>query len=291
MAVFQAACVQMRSGRTPAANIEVASELIRQAASDGAHYVQTPEMTSVLELSRSSLFKVINQEADDQAVAAFGKLAGELGIWLHIGSLAIRLDETTAANRAFVFAPDGSIAARYDKIHMFDVDLPGGESYRESRTYRSGDRAVVVETPFARFGLTICYDVRFAKLYRALAGAGAAVLTIPAAFTEQTGRTHWHVLQRARAIENGCFVVSAAQGGLHEDGRRTFGHSLIVSPWGDILAESEGNEPGIIAAEIDTAQVQIARGRIPSLANERDFAVPEPLVADRLGPTEQGDAA
>jgi predicted amidohydrolase len=195
-----------------------------------------------------------------------------LGLWLHVGSLAIRVAEAKAANRAFLFAPDGRIAARYDKIHMFDVDLPSGEVYRESKNYQPGEAAVTARLPWGVLGITTCYDLRFPEQYKALALAGADFLAVPAAFTKQTGEAHWHVLLRARAIETGCFVFAAAQGGMHENGRATYGHSLIISPWGDVLAEA-GDEPGIITAEIDTGEVRIARERIPALTHVRPISV------------------
>ena len=206
------------------------------------------------------------------ALARFRALAAELGIFLHIGSLAIRLDGTRVANRSYLIDPEGRIAAHYDKLHLFDVDLAGGESYRESDHARPGATAIVAELPFGRLGLSICYDLRFAALYRALALAGAEFIAVPAAFTKQTGEAHWHVLIRARAIETGTFVLAAAQGGLHENGRSTFGHSLIVSPWGEVLAEG-GEEPGVVFADIDLAASAEARARIPALKHGRDFDV------------------
>ena len=205
----------------------------------------------------------------------FSALAAELGIVLHIGSLALKAPGNRIANRAFVFGREGELLARYDKIHLFDVDLPGGESWRESAVYHPGDRAIVVDLPWAKLGVAICYDIRFPQLFRAEAHAGAEVLTAPAAFTRQTGEAHWHVLQRARAIENGAFVISAAQAGRHADGRETFGHSIIVSPWGEVIAEAGGEGPEVIVAEIDPARVADARQRIPALRNERPFALPE----------------
>ncbi|WP_349358406.1 carbon-nitrogen hydrolase family protein [Stappia sp.] len=268
-----AAVVQMRSGRDVSENVAAACARVRAAARDGATYVQTPEMTHLLEKSRAALFDKIRPEADDEGVAAFSALAAELGIHLHIGSLAIRTGADTVANRGFLFGPDGAICARYDKIHMFDVDLPNGESWRESATYAPGGEAVVVDLPFARLGMGICYDVRFPALFAAQAEAGAEVLTAPAAFTRQTGRAHWHVLMRARAIETGAFMIAAAQGGSHEDGRETFGHSLIVAPWGEVLAEVAGDAPGHALAELDMSAVAAARQRIPALANRRAFQV------------------
>lgn len=271
---FTAACVQLRAGKQVEANIAAAEALIREAAGRGARYIQTPEQTALMELEAKTLFARIGREEEDRALARLRALAGELGVWLHIGSLAIRLAPDRAANRAFLIAPDGRICARYDKIHMFDVDLPSGESYRESATYRPGTEAVVARLPWGRLGLSICYDLRFAYLYRALAQAGAEILAVPAAFTRQTGAAHWHVLQRARAIETGCFVISAAQGGRHENGRETFGHSLIVSPWGEVLAEA-GDEPCVITAALDMAEVAEARRRIPALTHDRAFTMTE----------------
>ena len=207
----------------------------------------------------------------------FRELARSLGIYVHVGSLAIRVSPDKAANRAFLIDPSGEIAARYDKIHMFDVDLANGESYRESRNYRAGDLAVVTDLPWGRLGITVCYDLRFPALYRALAEAGASFLAIPSAFTRQTGEAHWHILNRARAIENGCFVLAAAQGGKHENGRETFGHSLVVDPWGRILAEG-GTEPGVVMAEIDPAEVVAARSKVPSLQHGRRFELVEPMA-------------
>jgi predicted amidohydrolase len=223
------------------------------------------------------LFAAITEEDKDPTLSALRDLARKLGIFVHIGSLAIKLTGDRAANRSFLIDRAGEIAARYDKIHMFDVDLENGESYRESNNYRPGDTAVLVDLPWGRMGMSICYDIRFPALYRALAEAGAAMLTIPSAFTRQTGEAHWHVLLRARAIENGCYVLAAAQGGRHENGRETFGHSMIVDPWGRILAEA-GREPGIVMAEIDPAAVAEARRRIPSLEHGRRFEIEEPLV-------------
>ncbi|RXF70817.1 carbon-nitrogen hydrolase family protein [Hansschlegelia zhihuaiae] len=272
---FVAACLQMRSGMTVAANVDEAVRLAREAASGGASYLQTPEMTNVLVRSREELFDRILPEEADPALAAFQELARVLKVWVHVGSLAIRLEGERAANRAFVIDPSGEIVARYDKIHMFDVDLPDGESWRESQTYRAGEQAVVVDLPWGRLGLTICYDVRFPTLHRALAENGAELLASPAAFTRKTGEAHWHVLLRARAVENGAFVIAAARGARHEDGRETYGHSLIVDPWGRVLAEG-GEEPSVIMAEIDVSKSPDIRKRIPSLENGRRFAV-QPL--------------
>jgi deaminated glutathione amidase len=274
---FKAAMIQMRSGVTPAANAEAAMRMIGEAKNAGADYVLTPEMTNILAARREQLFSAIVEEEHDPSLAAFREMARKLGITVHVGSLAIKLSHDRAANRAFVIDPKGEIIARYDKIHMFDVDLAGGESYRESNSYRPGELAVLADLPWGRLGVTICYDLRFPALYRALAEAGATMLAIPSAFTRQTGEAHWHVLMRARAIENGCFVFAAAQAGKHESGRETFGHSLIVDPWGRTLAEG-GSEPGLVMAEIDPAEVSKARARIPSLEHGRRFEIVEPLA-------------
>lgn len=274
---FKAAMIQMRSGLAPAANLEAAVRMIGEAKSAGADYVQTPEMTNIMELKRERLFATIVEEAADTSLATLRELARKLAIFIHIGSLAIKLSPEKAANRSFLIAPSGDIAARYDKIHMFDVDLAGGESYRESRNYRPGEQAVLSDLPWGRLGLTVCYDLRFPALYRALAEAGATMLAIPSAFTQQTGEAHWHLLVRARAVENGCFVFAAAQGGKHENGRETYGHSLIVDPWGHILAEG-GSEPGVVMAEVDLAEVAKARARIPSLQHGRRFEIVEPMA-------------
>lgn len=273
MAIFKAAVAQMRSGTDVARNAADFEALVREAAGRGADFVQTPEMTGGL--IRDKEAREIFTTADkDPVVTAARRLGAELGIHIHVGSTAIRRDDGKLANRAFLVGPDGSIIVTYDKIHMFDVDLDNGESWRESSAYEPGTEAVVAHLPFASLGFAICYDLRFPQLFQSEALAGAEVLTVPAAFTRQTGQAHWHVLTRARAIENGAFLVAAAQGGRHEDGRETFGHSLIVDPWGRVLAEVDGDEPGVALAEIDTAQVAAARAKIPNLRNARAFARP-----------------
>ncbi|MEQ9518896.1 MAG: carbon-nitrogen hydrolase family protein [Parvibaculum sp.] len=269
-APFTAALVQMRTGKSVQPNIEAASHLVREAVSKGAQFVATPETTSLMELGAERLFANIVREEDDPALQAFCALAAELRIHLLVGSLAVLVGERKAANRSFMIGPDGRIMARYDKIHMFDVDLGNGEAYRESKNYRAGDDATLVDLPFGRLGMTICYDLRFPYLYRSLAHGGADFLSVPSAFTQQTGMAHWHVLLRARAIETGCFVFAPAQGGTHENGRETFGHSLIIAPWGEVLAEA-GTEPCVILADIDVAKVHEARARVPSLAHDRDI--------------------
>ena len=276
-ATFKVGLVQMRSGLDPQANLTSLIAAIDEAKRGGADYVQTPEMTNILALKRDDLFANIVAEEHDPTLATLRELAQKLSIYIHIGSLAIKVTPEKAANRAFVIDRNGNIAARYDKIHMFDVDLAGGESYRESNNYRPGDVAVIADLPWGRLGVTICYDLRFPALYRALAEAGASFLAIPAAFTKQTGEAHWHVLMRARAIENGCYVIAAAQGGQHENGRSTFGHSIVVDPWGKIVAEG-GIEPGVIMAEIDPAAVVAARSKVPSLNHGRRFELVEPMA-------------
>lgn len=263
----------MRSGVEVAPNIAAAAALIREAAGKGATFIATPEMTNLLDI-RPGMARPKLVEQDDIPLHAFQALAAELRVTLLIGSLAVTLEgEERFANRSFLIGPDGGVIAHYDKIHMFDVDVCDGQSYRESRAYRPGEAAMLATAPFGKIGMTICYDLRFPHLYRRLAQAGAEILTIPAAFTRVTGEAHWHVLVRARAIETGSFVIAPAQGGKHEDGRETFGHSLIVAPWGDVLAEADGAEPGIILADLDLNEVAKARGRIPSLGNDRDVPV------------------
>jgi predicted amidohydrolase len=274
---FRVGLIAMRSGRSPADNLAAATRLIEQAKKGGADYVLTPEMTNVMEIDRERLFATIVPEEQDASLATFRELARALGLFVHVGSLAIKVSHDKAANRSFLIDPRGEIVARYDKIHMFDVDLRGGESYRESRNFRPGDLAVVVDLPWGRLGLTVCYDLRFPALYRALAEAGASFLTIPSAFTRQTGEAHWHVLTRARAIETGSFVFAAAQGGKHENGRETYGHSVVVDPWGRVIAEGD-TEPGVVFADVDPAEVVAARARIPSLEHGRRFEMVEPMA-------------
>ena len=267
------AAVQMRSGVTPGANIDVMDGLVREAASRGARYVQTPEMTGAVQKNRVGLRSILKTEAEDPVLKAAASLSAELGIYLHVGSTAIDVGNDMTANRGVVFGPDGVALASYDKIHMFDVDLDNGESWRESAVYRPGEVARTVDLEVARLGMGICYDIRFPHLFRDLALAGADILTAPAAFTRQTGEAHWHVLQRARAIENGAFVISAAQGGQHEDGRETYGHSIIVDPWGRVIAEADHDDPGVIVATLSLDEVKAARSKIPNLKNARDYRV------------------
>jgi len=273
MSTFRAAAVQMRSGTDIVRNVEDLEKFVTDAAAKGAHYVQTPEMTGALMRDRAALFASLRDENDDLVFKAASTLAKKHGIFLHIGSTAIAAGDGKIANRGGIFAPSGEKIATYDKVHMFDVDLDNGESWRESATYEPGKETVIAELPFAKVGMAVCYDIRFPQLFRAQALAGANVITGPAAFTRQTGEAHWDILQRARAIENGAFLISAAQGGVHEDGRETYGHSLIVSPWGKVLAEAAHDEPGVIIADIDISESAAARAKVPNLKNAREFSV------------------
>jgi predicted amidohydrolase len=264
--------VQMRSGTNERENIAAMREQVREAAGLGATYVQTPEMTGLVTRG-SDLFAQISPDSGNPVFAAAAELASELGIWLHVGSTAVRTAMDRAANRGAMFAPNGERIASYDKIHMFDVDLDNGESWRESATYDAGETGIVVHGPVLPVGMAICYDLRFADLFRSEALAGAEILTCPAAFTRQTGEAHWHALLRARAIENGAYVAAAAQGGLHGDGRQTYGHSLVYDPWGRLIAELPHDEPGVLVCEIDPALPQAVRAKIPNLVHGREFSV------------------
>lgn len=272
MAILDVACVQMRSGKDVAANVEAVTTLIRSAAADGARLVATPEMTSLLDRAHGAVLAKSVSEEQDKAVAAFRGLASELNISLLIGSVPVRAAGDRCFNRSLLIDADGRVAARYDKIHMFDVQLNAGNIYRESDSFAPGERAVLGRLGETTIGLTICYDVRFPHLYRELAKAGASVIAVPAAFTRITGEAHWHVLLRARAIETGAFILAPAQGGRHEDGRETYGHSLVVDPWGEVIAEATGAEPGIIHARLDLDEVVAARARIPALLHDRPYA-------------------
>lgn len=261
------ALIQLRSGRDMARNIADASALIEEAVRQGAEFVLTPEMTNILETDRERLRGLVRPESEDPSVAAFAELSRKRRIWLLAGSFALKGPQGMLANRSLLFGPDGRVAARYDKVHLFDVDLPDGQRLRESAAYSAGHPVPVLSLPFATVGLTICYDVRFPQLYRALAQAGAEVLTVPSAFTKITGEAHWHVLLKARAIETGSFILAPAQGGLHECGRATFGMSLAVSPWGQTIAEG-GQEPAVVMTTIDRSLAQEARRRLPVLARD-----------------------
>lgn len=269
------AAVQMCSGIDPEANARSMERLVREAVAQGAIYVQTPEMTGAVQKDRAGLKAVLRAEDDDLIVRKAAELAGELGIHLHVGSTAIALSDGKIANRGFLFAPDGQRICSYDKIHMFDVDLDNGESWRESAVYSPGNVAKVADLPFAKLGFTICYDVRFPELFKAEAQAGAQIISVPAAFTRQTGEAHWETLLRARAIENGVYIIAAAQAGVHQDGRETFGHSIIIDPWGRVVASAGGTGEAIVIAEADIGAVKAARDRIPNLRNGRAFSVEE----------------
>ncbi|MCR9222086.1 MAG: carbon-nitrogen hydrolase family protein [Alphaproteobacteria bacterium] len=271
------ACAQLCSTTEPARNLALASDLVREAAGRGAQLVGLPEVVNLMQVNRKEAVAAARTEDEDESLAGFRALAEELGIWLHVGSLSLKIaGEERLANRGLLIDPKGAIRGRYDKIHMFDVDLEGGESYRESNGYRPGGHAELVETPWGGYGMSVCYDVRFPHLYRDLAKAGARMLAVPAAFTRKTGRAHWHVLLRARAIENGCFVLAPAQTGVHEDGRETYGHALIVAPWGEVLDDA-GEEPGLAVAEIDLSEVDRVRSMVPSLSNDRPYDAPRRL--------------
>jgi predicted amidohydrolase len=282
MSVVRVAAVQMRSGKSPEENAVWFESMVREAAAAGAAYVQTPEMTGALVRDKDAREAVFSSEEGDIIVETASRLSGELGIHLHIGSTAIQRPDGKLANRAFLFGPDAGLIATYDKIHMFDVDLDNDESWRESSAYEPGTSAVVADLPFGKLGFAICYDLRFPQLFRSEALAGAQILTVPAAFTRQTGEAHWHTLLRARAIENGAFVIAAAQGGLHQDGRETFGHSLIVDPWGRILAEADHDEPGVVLADLDLTHSAAARQKIPNLKNARDYSMEMVAAAEDL---------
>src|SRR5579862_1764669 len=272
---FIAACVQLNSGRDVEPNLRIAADLVRRARDAGADLIMTPEVSDMIEPKRALRFEKARSEATHPMLAAFRELARETGAHLLLGSIMLREEGEKLANRSFLIAPDGAVLARYDKIHMFDVDLPGGESYRESAVFRPGDRVVTAALPWGVLGMSVCYDLRFPRLYRALAQGGANFLSVPSAFTVPTGKAHWHVLLRARAIENGCFVFASAQWGEHAAGRKSYGHTLIVSPWGEVLAEAP-DEVGFVTAEIDVARIAEARRAVPSLSHDRPFtAVPK----------------
>lgn len=272
---LRVAAIQLRSGIDPAANRASAMPLLREAAIAGARFIATPENTMRLDRDRARMLAAVGPEEGDAELKAWGRAAQELGVWLLLGSGAIATGNGKVFNRSFVFNPDGKIAARYDKINLFDVTLGASETYRESETVEGGAKAAVVEGPMsAKIGLTICYDLRFAPLYSALANAGAEIITVPAAFTVPTGQAHWETLLRARAIETAAFVMAPAQGGRHEDGRATYGHSLIVDPWGKVIAKLDHDEPGVLVADLDLDMVAAARDKIPAWQGGRDFTGP-----------------
>jgi predicted amidohydrolase len=273
-APLRVALIQTRTPATHAAALEHVAPMVREAAAQGARFILTPECTNVLQKDRTKLLPTLVSLDDDVVVSGLRDLARELDVWIDVGSALVRREDGKAANRQAVIDPSGAIVATYDKLHMFDVQLPTGETARESATYEPGERATVVETPLGTFGLTICYDMRFPALHRALALGGAQVLTVPAAFTRPTGEAHWDILLRARAIETGSFVIAAAQGGFHEDGRGTWGRSIVVGPWGEVLGKLDHDEPGVLIADLDLAAVDKARAAIPALKNARAFTGP-----------------
>ena len=277
---MRAALLQLNSGDDPAANLAATLEAVRAGVEGGAGFVLTPEVTNCVSVSRTRQRAVLAHEAQDETLRALREAAADYGVWLLIGSLALKTDDADGrfANRSFLIGPDGEIAARYDKIHMFDVAVTETETFRESDGFRPGARAVMVPTPIGRVGLSVCYDVRFPHLYRRLAKAGAEILTVPAAFSPVTGAAHWEVLLRARAIETGCYVLAPAQTGTHASSRgparQTHGHSMVVAPWGEILLDA-GTEPGVSLVDIDLSEVASARGRVPSLSHDRSFEAPQ----------------
>lgn len=271
-AVVKAACVQVNAGTELQPNLDAAGDLVRRARDAGAEFITLPENVGWIVQGRAKTMARVKIEAEHPGIPFFADLARETGAWILAGTLGVLQDDQRVANRSYLFNPQGQAVSHYDKIHMFDVDLKDGESYRESATFRPGERAVVAATPWGGVGMTICYDVRFPYLHRALAKAGASIITAPAAFTVPTGRAHWHTLLRARAIETGCFVVAPAQTGMHDEGRQTYGHSLIIAPWGEVLADA-GEEVGFITADLDMARVEEARRMVPALGHDRDFTV------------------
>lgn len=271
-AVVKAACVQVNAGTELQPNLDAAGDLVRRARDAGAEFITLPENVGWIVQGRAKTMARVKSEAEHPGIPFFADLARETGAWILAGTLGVLQDDQRVANRSYLFNPQGQAVSHYDKIHMFDVDLKDGESYRESATFRPGERAVVAATPWGGVGMTICYDVRFPYLHRALAKAGASIITAPAAFTVPTGRAHWHTLLRARAIETGCFVVAPAQTGTHDEGRQTYGHSLIIAPWGEVLADA-GEEVGVITADLDMARAEEARRMVPALGHDRDFTV------------------
>jgi len=264
--------IQLNTGNQIRAATDIAESFIREAAAKGAQFITTPETSHLMEMDREAVLTKACCEQDDEGLKRFRALAQELGVWLHIGSLIIKVSDVKLANRGFMIDPDGEVKARYDKLHLFDVDLPNGEVYRESKLYEPGENAVLVHSPWGKIGLTICYDVRFPHLYRTLAEEGAAIIMVPAAFTVKTGEAHWHTLLKARAIETGCFVLAAAQTGKHATGRSTYGHSLAVDPWGTVVADG-GTQPGLTLVDLDLAKVAETRLTMPSLKHKRPYGV------------------
>jgi predicted amidohydrolase len=275
---MKVALIQTRTPATHEAALAHVLPMVRDAAAQGARFIATPEGTNVLQKDRTVLLPMLKPLGEDVVVTGLRQAAKDLGVWILIGSALVKREDGKAANRSVLVSPAGAITATYDKLHMFDVDLPTGESSRESATYEPGDRAVTARAGDLNLGMTVCYDLRFPALYRALALAGAEIMTIPSAFTRPTGAAHWEVLMRARAIETASFVLAPAQGGRHEDARGTYGHSLVVAPWGEVLAQFDHDEPGVLTAELDLAAPAKARAAIPALANARAFAPPQVLA-------------
>ena len=278
MTTFTLGLVQLSAGPSLAPNLRMAAEQVRVAVRAGADFVMAPENAPIIEPDHERLRDLVPEEDRHPGVHAYAEIARGLGVWLLLGSTPVRVGDDRLANRSILFDPQGQIAARYDKIHMFDVNVPDGQTYHESATFQPGDRAVTADLPWGRLGLSICYDLRFPQLYRALGRAGAELIAVPAAFTEFTGQAHWHALLRARAIETGAYIAAPAQCGVHAGERRTYGHSLVVGPWGEIVAESD-DAPDVITAEIDLAAVRTARARIPALEQDRDFTGPGEATA------------
>ena len=274
MSHLRVALIQTRTPATQAAALEHITPLIRQAAKAGAQLILTPEGSNLLQRDRPKMLAALRRLEDDPFVQGVRVLAKDLRVWILIGSALVSTGPDKAANRAVLIDAEGAVVQTYDKVHMFDVDLPNGDRYRESALYEPGGEARLAQTPWGLLGLTVCYDMRFPQLYRALAKAGAQMIAVPAAFTRPTGEAHWEVLLRARAIENGAFILAPAQGGVHEDGRGTWGRSIVIDPWGRVLAQAEGDEPGVVMADLDLEEVARTRQAIPSLANERQFAGP-----------------
>lgn len=273
MTTLRAALFQMTSGIDPAANAAAIVAMARRAKGEGADMLFTPEMAGYLDRDRTRAAQTLRAEGDDVVLAAVREAAAREGLWIHVGSLPLKGERADGrwANRSFLIDANGDIRARYDKIHLFDVDLATGESWRESSVYGPGEQVVAADTPWGRMGFSICYDMRFPDLYRALTDAGATILLAPAAFTVPTGQAHWHVLLRARAIEAGCFVIAVAQTGAHQDGRTTYGHSVVIDPWGDILLDM-GDASGLGLADLDLSRIGDVRGRVPALANRREIS-------------------
>jgi len=279
MGVMRAACLQMRSSTDVEENIDALHSLAKEAVSRGAIYLQSPEMSGLLQKNPKKLLETISYQDDDRVFATCAKIAKDNAIWFHLGSTPVKTKESEAekkaVNRGAVFAPDGSLKLTYDKIHMFDVSVDAQNKWMESNRFKPGSRTYVVNMDGVKTGISICYDLRFAQLYRHQAKLGAKILTCPASFTVPTGKAHWEILLRARAIENGAFVLAAAQGGGHEDGRQTYGHSMMINPWGEIIGEIAGDEPGVLVCDLDLSEVDDARKRVPNLANEQKFSISE----------------